>query len=480
MINMVRQVLAIGFRLITTIVLSRLLLPSTFGLLAMVTFFSGIMTMLSGYGFVESAIQKKDLSLDELNGVFWLNASVCTLLALVFIACGPLIGQFYGEPELAAMCLVVGLLFILQNLFLTHDALLRRTMNAEVSFVIFLIPQFVSLTVSISMALIGFGVWSLIGGSVLSSITCRLLFLYFVRWSPSSFKRSKDFGTMLRYGLKSMSASIVNYLSNYSQNLALGKFGSATDVGFYNRGQAVFMMPIQQVSQPIAQMILPSLASLQDDRKKMLDLLLRASWLIALITVPFAIFMAIYGDWFIVWLLGNPWKVSGEVTQWLAVASIPQLISNLLARGNAAIGRPGRGVVVVLLSLPILLYGIYLCSFEGAVSVAKFYAIYRWLFYPISISYHLKGSGFNVSLFLRSQLQLLFLILVALMLLFAGRSYFQGVEGLGQIPVMLCACLVSFGTFYLGFRRFLFGKLVFRWLYDKFGQRFKLPKNLFI
>jgi O-antigen/teichoic acid export membrane protein len=189
--------------------------------------------------------------------------------------------------------------------------------------------------------------------------------------------------------------------------------------------------------------------------------------------------MAIYGDWALAWLLGAKWGVSGQVAQWLAVASIPILISNLLARGNAAIGRPGRGVIIVLLSLPFLLSGIYFYSLEGAVAVAKFYALYRWMLYPILISYHLKGSGFDSRLFVRSQLQLLLLSLIALILLSVGRVYFPDLEGLRQIPVMLCGGLVAYATFYLGFRRLAFGQAVLYWHYSKFGQKNGIAKSLF-
>jgi PST family polysaccharide transporter len=477
---MLNQLIGMGVNLITAIALSRLVSPAAFGLVAMVVFFRGFMQIFGAAGFVEAAVQKKNLTLNQLNGVFWLNAGVCTLLAIIFIACGPLISSFYGEPALASICLVYGLLFILENLFLTHRALLRRTMNSELLLVLTCLPQAVGLIISIAMALYGFEVWAIIGGTVLSSITSRLLYLYFVRWNPGSLKREAGFKDIFNYGIKSSSATIVNYLSQYSQTLALGRFASAAEVGFYNRGQTLFQMPIQQISWPIAQLILPALASLQDDRKKMLKLIIRASWLVALATLPFTISMAVYGDWALTWLLGPQWVVSGQVAQWLAIASIPILTSNLLGRGNAAIGRPGRGVIIVILSLPVLLTGIYSYSPAGAVAVAKFYAFYRWALYPISISYHLRGSGFSKLIFWQSQFQLLLLTAVASILLYSIRTYFLGLEGLQQIPVMLCAGLIAYFSFYLGFRRLALGQAVFHWLYSEFGQKIKIPRKLFL
>jgi|GEM_PF-4955566 len=478
-IQMANQLSGMGLRLITTIVLSRLLSPSTFGLVAMVIFFRELMRIFGAAGFVEAAIQKKNITLNQLNGVFWLNAGVCTLLAIIFIACSPLISSFYGEPELTAICVVYGLLFILENLFLTHSALLRRTMNSELSFVVSFFPQVAGLIVSITMALCGFEVWSLVGGAVISTIIGRIFYLYFVRWSPGSLRLEAGFKEMFSYGLKSGAATIVNYFSQYSQTLALGKFASAADVGFYNRGQALFQMPIQQVSWPVAQLMLPALASLQHDKKKMLELILRATWLVALVALPFTLFIVVYGDWFIVWLVGDQWGVSGQVAQWLAVASITSLISNLIARGNAAIGRPGRGVPIALLGLPFLLFGIYTNALVGAVAVAKFYALYRWVLYPIGIAYHLKGSGFDIGDFFRSQFQLLLITAVTLTLLVLGRAYFSSATGAVQFVIMLLAGSVAYFSFLLSFRCFSFGKSVLSWLYSHFGQKARIPRWFF-
>ena len=473
-INMLKQVLGICLRLAGTICLSRILPPSTFGLIAMVAFFRGLMDMVSGSGFVESAIQKSTLTLDELNGVFWLNLCLSGCLSLIFILSGPYIADFYGEPEITAICRVIGLLFVLENLFKTHDALLRRTMNAEVSFVVFLLPQLFNLPVAIVLALLGFDVWAIIGASVFSAIAQRLLYMYFVRWSPGRPQRAEGFGSMIKYGLNSMSASIVNYCSMYAQNLALGKFGSASDVGFYNRGQAIFLMPVQLVSQPIAQMLLPALSVLQYDKKNLLSLLLRATWLVVLIVMPFTIFMIVYGDWAIELLLGEQWLLSGQVTQWLAVASVPVLVCNLLSRGNAAIGRPGRGVPVVILSLPFLLYGVVVYASSGPVAIAIIYALYRWVHYPISIGYHLKGSGFSIKEFVFSQLSLFAIIVPVFLILASARYYLNDSLGIARMGLMVVALVFSYIIFLFSYRYCKYGKQVLDWINQRFGQKLSL------
>jgi O-antigen/teichoic acid export membrane protein len=271
-----------------------------------------------------------------------------------------------------------------------------------------------------------------------------------------------------------MSASVVNYCSMYSQNLALGKFASPADVGFYNRGQSIFLMPIQLVSQPIAQMILPSLSVLQDQKEKLLALLLRATWLVVLIVMPFTLFMVFFGDWAVVLLLGERWQLSGEVTQWLAVASVPYLASNLIARGNAAIGRPGRGVPLAVASLPFLLGGVVVYAPSGPVAVAIVYAAYRWLYYPLFLAMHLRGSGFLVREFLSSQLALLSICGLTSIILILLREIGNDLSGVIQVGYMCVCVFVSYITFLVVCRYFKYGREVVAWLHSKLSKQLPL------
>lgn len=477
-IQMTNQFSGIFLNLIRTVVLSRLLSPSTFGLVAMVLFFRGLLQIFGAAGFVEAAVQKKNLTLNQLNTIFSLNAAVCTILALIFIASAPLISSFYGEPELTTLCVVYGLLFIIENLFLTHSALLRRTMNTELQLIVTLFPQIIGLTVSIIMALNGFEVWSLVGGTVVSTVVSRLVYLYFVRWKPGRFVIETGFREIFHYGLKSSSATIVNYCSLYSQNLALGKFGSVADVGYYNRGQAIFLMPIQVITQPIAQLMLPSFAVLQDQKEKLLDLLLRATWLVNLIVMPLTVFMIVFGDWAVTLLLGDQWAVSGKVTQWLAVASVPILVSNLLGRGNAAIGRPGRGVPVAVASLPFLLIGVAFYAADGPVAIAIVYTIYRWAFYPFSIAIHLRGSGFSCREFLSSQVGLFSITAIAVIFLSGLRVIADGAEGIQRVGLMTLSFVLCYVVFVFLYSYFKYGASVMEWIERKLKNRISVIKNL--
>lgn len=477
---MAKQFLSVLFRLLSAIILSRLLPPAVFGLVAMVAFFRGLMDMLSASGFVDASIQKKHLSLEDLTNVFWINAISSFVLAGIFVACGPLIAGFYGQPELVPICLVIGLLFVLENIFRTHDGILRRCMLAEIHFVIFLVPQFVNLVASVGMAFLGFDVWALVGGMVFSAISARLMYLYYVRWSPGKLTRTDGVAELTRYGLRAMFGSVVGYLSQYSQNVALGKFATVSEVGFYNRGQTIFMMPLMKVSEPVAQMMLPALASLQGNRVQLLNLMHRASWLVILITMPFAVFTVVYGDWLIPFLLGKQWEASGEVARWLALASIPVLMTNLFGRANAAIGRPGRGIGVSLAGLPFLLGGVIHFSPDGAVAVAKFFALYRFVMYLPNMTIQMKGSGFDIRKVLISQMQLLALAIFVGMTLWMFRYLQEGVGANAYSIASIISAVGAYALYLLGYRFSAVGKSVLIWLYEKFGERLHLPRIFFV
>jgi len=201
---------------------------------------------------------------------------------------------------------------------------------------------------------------------------------------------------------------------------------------------------------------------------------LRATWLVVLITMPFTIFMIVYGDWAIEILLGEQWALSGEVTQWLALASVPTLIGNLIARGNAAIGRPGRGVPVAVLSLPFLLIGVSVYASSGPVAVAVVYALYRWLYYPVFIGYHFKGSGFSFKEFALSQLSLSTIIVPTFIALATARYYLDSSVFGFKIALMGISLLMSYACFLLLFRYHKYGRQVLNWINQRFGKKIKV------
>lgn len=472
-VTLVEKVFSGVIRLVSIVILSRLLPVSAFGLIAMVGFFQLFLQTISGSGLIESIVQVEDLQLDEIAGIFWVNTSLGLLLGCVLAASGPLIASFNNEPTLAPIAAALGFLFFFQNIPQTQGALLRRSMRAETQTFIVVIFSFANLFATILFAILGWGVWSIIAGSFVSMAVKQVVTSYFVRFSPWRRFSFRQISSMLSYGLKSTFGNLVGFLTLNIQTLALGKYASAADVGYYNRAQNLYQQPLKQLLWPLVGAALPAMAALQSDREKLLDLVNRATWLLNLVLAPFAILMIVAGDLVVGILLGPDWAVSGQVIRWVAIAQIPMLFSSPIARANAAIGRPARAVWLNVALLPVIIAGVVYYAPSGVVSVAIFIMIVRLLTYPATLMINLKASGMSSRTYLAALVPLWAFILVISLFGYGIRSTIEVSSLLGSYAFSLTIFLGSFIVLYFIYRNHPIGRQVLGWILSRFGR--KLP-----
>ena len=114
---------------ISTVVLARLLLPTDFGLVAMVTAITGLGQAFADLGLSEATIQHPEISHEQVSTLFWVNVGLGLALTLITASLAPVLAWFYREPRLHNITLVVSLTFLIGGLRVQHDALLRRQMR---------------------------------------------------------------------------------------------------------------------------------------------------------------------------------------------------------------------------------------------------------------------------------------------------------------------------------------------------------------
>jgi PST family polysaccharide transporter len=478
-ITVVEQVFKAVLQFISIVILSRLLPVSAFGLIAMVGFFQLLLQTIGGSGIIESIIQVKNLQPNEVAGIFWINCGMGLILGGGLALSGPLIASFNNEPQLVSIAVAMGGLFFLQNIPQTQNALLRRSMRAETQSVINILTSLMSLLATVSFAVYGWGVWSILAGNLVSLTVRQALLSYYVRfcpWKRFSFLQIKP---MLSYGLKATFGSVVGFLTLNIQTLALGKYASSADVGFYNRAQNLYQRPLKQLVWPLVGAALPAMSALQGNGEKLLGLVNRATWLLNFALAPFAILMIVSGDLVVGLLLGEEWRVTGEVIRWVAIAQVPLLFNTPLTRANAAIGRPARSVWLNVLLLPVILTGVTYYAAEGVVAVAIFLMVVRLSTYPIFLYLNLRNSGMSSKVYLRSLFPLFCFIIVASIVGLYCRNLCEYSDLWKTLLLVFTTFTSSLVCLYLFYRKHPIGIEVLRWVFSRFGSRF-LFLNLLI
>jgi PST family polysaccharide transporter len=132
-------------------------------------------------------------------------------------------------------------------------------------------------------------------------------------WRPGRPRMSRDVREMLRFGGTLTIANMANFMSRNFDNLVIGKFSGAAQLGIYSKAYGLLLVPVQQVNGPIAAVAIPALARLQDRPAEYRNYYLRMVQIIAYISMPLAVLLIALSDEVILILLGPQWREAGTI-----------------------------------------------------------------------------------------------------------------------------------------------------------------------
>ena len=381
---MLAQVIRQGSGLVVTIILARLLSPEDFGLIAMIIVLTGFADVLSELGFGAALIQRKEIDSAHLSSVFWLNLATGSLLTVFFIAAAPLISSFYREPLLKPVTMILSLNFMVGSFKIVQLSLLQRKMAFKTIARIEIISVIVSGIAAISMAVSGFGVWSLVARVLLFTVISMMLTWVFSDWRPEVLWDKKSLKDLMGFSSHYLGFNVLNYWIRNIDNLIVGRFIGSRALGIYSRAYTLMVMPVSQVSAVITRVMFPALSSIQDEKEKVKGIYLRAIKMIALITFPIMVIFFVLAEPMILVLLGDKWSGVILILQILAFEGIRQVVGTTVGWIYNSQGRTDIqfkwGVFSGIVRLTAFIIGLR----WGIVGVASAYVIsgYLVLWYP--------------------------------------------------------------------------------------------------
>jgi O-antigen/teichoic acid export membrane protein len=249
-------------------VLSRMLGPDAFGVVAMVSTLGGLMQALTEAGLSTPTVQRAEVTHRQVSNLFWLNTAIGGALVLLLVALAPAIAWFYREPRLVAVAAAMAPIFLLQGLAVQHLALLRRGMRYRQ---LALIPVFATLggiVVGIGMAGSGAGYWSLVGMQLsIAALSCVLAW-FFSGWRPQRPVRGVGTRPLIGFGTKLAFGSSIWTLAKSADGVLVGRVWGVDALGLYSRGVALMMRPLDQIMAPLDGIIVPALSRMQNETER--------------------------------------------------------------------------------------------------------------------------------------------------------------------------------------------------------------------
>ena len=292
---------------IVSVVLARLLDPSLYGTVALVTAITTILQVFVDSGMANSLIQKKDTDDLDYSSVFYFNLAFCLLLYAGLFFCAPWISRLYRIPELTPIVRVLGLTIVVSGVKNVQQAYVAKTMQFRRFFFATLGGTVFSAVVGITLAYLGYGVWALVFQQLLNVTVNTAILWLTVGWKPKRMFSWKRLGGLISYGWKLLISQLLDtaYLKLYQ--FIIGLRYSTADLAFYNRGDQFPNLIMENTSASLDSVLLPVLSSEQDDRVRVREMARRAVKVSTYVLMPLMAGLAACAEPLVRFLLTEKW-----------------------------------------------------------------------------------------------------------------------------------------------------------------------------
>lgn len=373
------QVWRILTGLVLTVITTRMLSPSDFGVLAMAATVTAFTSLVKDLGINQAIVQRQAITEAQINTLFWTSIIGTGLIALFLAACAPLIAVFYAEPRVERLLLAFSVLVLIGGSQTVAAAILNRQSNFDRLAIVDIASSTLALVVGIAAALAWKDYWALYAATASSTVASCVGVWIFSNYRPGVPQLDAETAQMLRFGSHLSGFNLVNYLSRNCDNILIGRFLGEDQLGLYDRAYRLLLFPIAQIHGPIGQVLIPLLSRLQADARRYKSTYIEASSLIMIAAHPGIVFAIICAPELFEFLFGEQWKSAAPIFQWLGVAALHQAMSSTTGWLFVSQGRGAEffklgtyGAAVTVLSFVIGLHW-------GAIGVAASYTVVNYL-----------------------------------------------------------------------------------------------------
>ena len=292
---------------VVSVVLARILAPSDYGTITLVTVFTTILQVFVDSGLGPALVQKKDADDLDFSSVFYFNCALCLVLYLGMFAAAPLIAKFYENTELVPIIRVISLTVVVSGLknvqqaYVSRNMLFKRFFYSAIGGVVF------SAVLGIALAKAGCGVWALVAQQ-LSNVAINTAILWItVKWRPKKMFSRERLKGLLSFGWKLLVSALLDTGYSNLRNLIIGKVYSTADLAYYDQGDKFPKVIVTNINTSIDSVLLPSMSSEQDDRERVKNMTRRAIKTSTYIMAPLMMGLAFCAEPVVTLVLTEKW-----------------------------------------------------------------------------------------------------------------------------------------------------------------------------
>jgi O-antigen/teichoic acid export membrane protein len=395
----------VGFVLL--IILGKILSPRDYGLLGMIYIIFTIGNVLIDSGFSNSLIRNSKANDNHFSVIFNFNLYIGIFLYFLVYISSNQVAIFYNQPELSLILKVYGLSLLFNSLITTQQAYLIKNLEFKKISIISLLSAAISAVVGITLALNGFGVWSLVFTTLSSLFINLVLLLYFTKWKPVFFFFNKEiFLEHFSFGYKLMLTNLLDAVVRNSFNVLLGKFYDPKIVGYYSRSDSMknifvftLITAVNKVSYPLFSKIQDNEALFNLNYKKVINIL-------SFCSIPVLLFLTVFSKPVILLLFSEKWLNMIPYFQILCLSGILYPITSFNINSLSVKGKSNLVLKISVINKVILALLIFIVYKKGIFILISILLPFSVIEYFVALYY----TQTNLKYYIKDQLKDLFVV----------------------------------------------------------------------
>ena len=296
-----------GVSFIVQIILARILDPTDYGVLTLLTVFINVSQVFVQSGLNTALIQRKDVTDKDFSSVFYVSLAISLVVYAILFVMAPFIADYYDMPPLRNVLRVLALILIPGAFNSIQHAKVAREMKFKKLMYCTVLSVVISGIVGIAMAYMGFGIWALVGQQITNQVSICITMLFVVKWRPMLVFRLSRIKLLFSFGWKLLCSGLIDTIYAELRSLVIGKKYSSATLGYYNRGKQFPQLIIHNINGSIQSVMLPTLSKSQSDKDKMKSIMRRSIVTSSFIIFPLVAGLAVTAEPLVSCILTDKW-----------------------------------------------------------------------------------------------------------------------------------------------------------------------------
>ena len=352
--------------LLFAVIIGRILNPSDFGVVGVLTIFSAIASTMQESGFTAALVNRKEVDARDYNSVFWFNVLMSAALYLLLFFLAPFIARFFHNPVLVRLSRFTFLGFLIGSFGTAQNACLLKNMKVKQKALASITSVVVAGTLSVVLALNGFSYWGIAIQNVVS-VTVNTLCLWIASsWRPSfhiSLRRAWD---MFGFSVKILITNVVAMANYHLFSVVFGRYYSEYEVGVYNQANKWNAAGYSTIDGLVHSVVLPALVEARDDKVRQTRVFRKMIRFVAFVSFPLMLGLSLIAPDFITIFLTDKWAESGSLLRLLCVGGSVYSIATvmillIISHGGSGVqmwNSIAMGIVQVIICVCFFRFGV--------------------------------------------------------------------------------------------------------------------------